>query len=92
MINGYLDEFMFCLTYGLEVIFWYNNQKFYLLGGEVNGVKKLFLTRWEPYMKEPYLVLEGTKDEYPVKKFLTEPIIDGKTFAEIEPTMKWVDE
>ena len=94
MIDGSFEEFVDHMSYGDELTFVYNGEKFFLQGFVVEKVPILYLARWEPLLDDRYFaVIKGNENDrrYPVEKFLNSPIFYGKTFLEIESEVQWVD-
>ena len=90
MINGDVKEFVDSIHYGDELIFVYNDEKFFLQGLFLKGKHNLYLTKWEPQPNNFYMEFIGD-DKYPVEDFLNVKLWDGRKFWEAESEMEWVD-
>ncbi len=92
MIDGDIDQFIDAISYGDELTFLYNGQKFTLRGYNQNGRATLYLDRLDPPADDYILVLAGMGRQYPVQDFLEARIWDGKTFMEVEEEVQYLDE
>lgn len=91
MINGNVNEFIDNLSCGEELIFIYGKQKFFLQGYKENGKFTLFLDRWEPPSDDYVWIGVGDEKHYPVEKFLSAKLWDGRDFWSAESEIEWTD-
>ncbi len=94
MINGDLNEFLDLMKRGMELVFVYKGQKFFIQGyyDFKNETSTLCLDRWEPPLQGDVWVGTSVKDKYcDIDEFCNAKIFDGKSFWEIEPEVEWVD-
>ena len=91
MINGNANEFIDGLYYGDERFFMYNQKKYFIEGWTENDKLMLILYIIEdPHNKFEWSAVSNNNN-YPVDKFETADIFDGKTFWEVEKDIEWVD-
>lgn len=91
MINGNANEFIDGLYYGDERFFMYNQKKYFIEGWTENDKLMLILYIIEdPHNKFKWSAVSNNNN-YPVDKFETADIFDGKTFWEVEKDIEWVD-
>lgn len=93
MINGDVKEFVEHIRYGDELVFIYNNTKYFLQGWTENGISVMVLDIWEGQTLDGY-AWETTDEKMAIcaERFLSSPIFDGKTFWEVEKVIEWVDD
>ena len=91
MINGNVSEFVDHIYYGDELVFLYQEQKFFLQGFFTNGTYTLYLDRWEPISNDYIWIGVGDAHNYPVEEFLNAKLWGGKSFWEVEKEIEWVD-
>ncbi|MCD7883448.1 MAG: hypothetical protein LUI87_07060 [Lachnospiraceae bacterium] len=91
MINGNVNEFVDRISYGDELSFLYNQEKYFLQGIYENGRCVLYLDRWVPPTDDYIWIGIGDQNSYPVQKFLEAKIWDGKSFWDVEGCIEWVD-
>lgn len=92
LIHGNVHEFVDKMYYGEELIFIYKKQKFFLQGFlEDDGIYTTYLDRWEPPANDYIWIGRGDSKNYPVDKFLSQKLWDGKSFWDAEKNMEWVD-
>lgn len=92
MTDEDMDEFTDAVSYGDELTFIYNGQKYVLRGYKQNGKARLYLDRLDPPAEDYILVLAGTAHEFPVRDFLEVKIWNGRSFIEAHEEMEWLDE
>lgn len=92
MINGNYKMFVDDLYQGQELNFLYNDRKYFIQGFYENGTYSLTLTRFVPLL-EQYLWHNSSNDTMyeNAKEFMKSKVFDGKTFAEIESEVEWLD-
>ena len=92
MINGDYNEFIDNLHHGSEMWFVYDEILYFVQGFPKNGKYNLYLDLPCIEGKGPeWTFEEDEKGRYPVEKFLSSPVFNGKTFREIEADAEWVD-
>lgn len=91
MINGNVREFVDGLYYGDERCFLYNGKKYFIQGYYENEKPMLEIHIFEPADNNFEWRVFSEDNNYPVDKFETAKIFDGKTFWEAEKEMEWVD-
>ena len=92
MINGDYDMFINDLHYGYGMNFSYKNRKYYIEGFYKENKYRLELERFVPFLKD-FLWEYKSEDSLSecAKEFMKSKIFDGKTFAEIESEVEWLD-
>ncbi len=91
MINGNANEFIDGLYYGDERFFIYNQKKYFIEGWTENDKLMLILYIIEDPQNKFEWSAVSNNNNYPVDKFETADIFDGKTFWEVEKDIEWVD-
>lgn len=92
MINGDINEFTDKLWSGEELIFVYNEKKYFAQGiTDENGEYSFGIQMWEPEEKMLWEI-SGNNSQRNYEEFMKQPVFDGKTFWEIEKDTEWVDE
>ena len=93
MIGGNVNEFIDHSTYE-EVAVMYNSRKFFFRGLMRDRDTQLYTFEIEYWgydtAETVYCAVAKTGKEC-MERFLSEPIIDGKRFWEIEKDMEWVE-
>ena len=91
MINGNTTEFIDKLWSGEELIYVYNNKKYFSQGYVADNGENVFeLQMWEPENKMLWQVIgKSNQDSY--EEFIKTALFDGKTFWEVESEIEWVD-
>ncbi|SFS32013.1 hypothetical protein SAMN02910357_00090 [Succinivibrio dextrinosolvens] len=91
MINGDVHEFLDLLSDGFEVVFLYKGKKYCAQGFSDDAINyELVIEQWEPW-SDSYIWSKTKKGDYDIDAFQKDPIIDGKTFWEIQDEIEWVD-
>lgn len=91
LINGNVTRFVDHVYYGDELLFVYEDCKYFLQGFQEGGKFILYLDRWEPPAEDYIWVGTGNEKDYPVQDFLEAKIWNGKSFWEVEEKIEWVD-
>jgi len=76
---------------GEEIIFVVQKSKYFIQGYYKDGLYHMNFQKWEPVQQ---LLWETSKSNMAdcAEEFLESPVIDGKTFWEVENEIEWVDE
>lgn len=95
MIGGNASEFIDKITFQEEAVM-YKGEKYFFHGLTYDPDKKIYsfeIHLWDKngnYVDTIYQCV-GTSQNECLEKFLSEPIIDGKTFWEAENDMEWIE-
>lgn len=94
MINGNITEFIDQLYYGQEIVFVYNEYRYFIQGWWSDNKKEasMVLTDMESDPSSGYL-WEYHSDSMKecAEAFLISPIWDGKDFLQIQESVIWSD-
>lgn len=91
MVNGNIDEFIDKLWNGEELIYTYNDKKYFSQGYTLeNGLYRFELQQWEP-IGDLLWYVEGLSHQESLDVFMKTPLFDGKVFWQAEPNIEWVD-
>ena len=95
MIDGKVSDFIDKITFQEEAVM-YNGKKYFFHGliYDPKAKKNSFeIHLWDSsdnYVETVYNCIASTQDDC-MKKILTEPIIEGKCFWDIEQEMTWIE-
>lgn len=95
MIDGKTSEFIEKITFQEEAVL-YNGKKYFFHGLIYNPDKKLYsfeIHLWDScdnYVETTYVCTAESQTEC-MEKLLSEPIIEGKAFWDIEKDMTWIE-
>ncbi|MCF0260727.1 MAG: hypothetical protein HUJ54_12790 [Erysipelotrichaceae bacterium] len=90
MIDGDPREFIDGLHYGDERFFLFDGHKYFIQGYVENGRHILIMHILEAGSTFTWKVSSDT-GKYPVRRFETEKVFNGKPFWEIEKEITWTD-
>ena len=68
-----------------------DNQKFFAQGWVEDGNHILSIERWIP-RSEGYFWVCKDPSNYPIERFLTDKIFQGKSFADVADKIEWVSD
>ena len=68
-----------------------DNQKFFAQGWVEDGNHILSIERWIP-RSEGYFWVCKDPGNYPIERFLTDKIFQGKSFADVADKIEWVSD
>lgn len=91
MINGDAREFIDGLHYGDERFFIYNGRKYFIQGFFENKKPMLVVYIFEPSDNDFEWRAFSEDNHYPVTKFESAKIFDGKSFWDVEKEIEWID-
>lgn len=94
MINGNITEFIDQLYYGQELVFSYNNKKYFIQGWWSDDKTEATMVLTDESAEEfsGYLwEFHDTKMSVCAEAFLAAPIWDTKDFLQIEKDVTWTD-
>ena len=92
MINGDYNMFINDLYNGQEMNFLYKERKYFIEGSYTDSTYCIELYRFVPLLKNPLWIHSSKNDMSEcAKEFMKSKIFDGKTFAEIESEVEWLD-
>ena len=92
MINGDYKMFVEDLYEGKEMNFSYKDRIYFLQGWYDSSVYHMELIRFVPLLQKNLWEHSSTVSMYENgKEFMKSKIFDGKTFAEIESEVEWLD-
>ena len=91
MINGNVNEFVEHIYYGDELVFIYDNKKFFFQGWYEDGINILTLDMFEPSSDDYIWIMKDKNKKKLAEEFLKAKVFNGKSFWEIEKEITWVD-
>ncbi len=93
MTNGDINDFLFDLSCGFDLVFIFRGKKYFLEGYiDDNDKPTYFMWTLDPPAEDYSLILVGNGKHLPMDEFLALKIWDGKTFMEVQDEIQWVDD
>lgn len=92
MEAGNVNEFLEKIAYQEEAVI-FNEHKYFFNPCEQHGVGKLEIQQWNlnDEWEADFFNIESKTTEECVKKMVSLPIWNGRTFWEVEPEMIWTE-
>lgn len=91
MKNGNVKEFIDGIHYGYELLFIYNNTRYFIQGWTKNNKSYLVLDKPDEKTNDYVWKCEASTIYECAENFLEEKIWDNRNFYEAECEMEWTD-